>query len=192
LNMINANVGHHRKSCSASWFSRSTTPTSTRSTSSHSRFAQPTPCHLPPIPFFPTPTTCSCAAKRSAPAHSVSTTRNCSHRKCASTTLRSTPSLLVPRTTSTASGLDARRMLVAVSDLSVLFSFGWVFLTFACAVCSLGTRREFCHKVSLTTAEEQHGAKKSLATVRNERQCKIGRWRTHEIDYFEILCKSSR
>jgi hypothetical protein len=190
--MFNTSAGHHRRSCSASWFLRSTTPTSTRSTSSHSRFVQPTPCRLPPTLFFPTPTTCSCAVKRSAPVLSVSTTRNCLHRKCASMTLRSTLSLPVPRTTSTASGLVARRMLEVVSDWSASSSSGWVFLTSACAVYSLGTHREFSRKVSLNTAEVGHGEKQGLAVASNERQCKIRRWQIKEIDHFGIFCKLPR
>jgi hypothetical protein len=147
--MSNNTVAPRKRRSSANWSSKSTTPTSTPLTNFLSLFAQPTPCPPPPTRSYPTRTTCSCAVRKSAPAHNVSTTRRSWHRRCASTTRRSTPKLRAPRTTSTASSLDARRMREVALGWSALCSSGWVCRTFACVVCSPGIRRglrrrQFC------------------------------------------------
>jgi hypothetical protein len=155
-------IAPHKKRSSANWSSKSTTPTSTPSTNSLSPSAPPTPCPLLRTHSSPTRTTCSCAARRSAPAHNASTTRRCLPRRCASTTRRSTPRLRVPRTTSTASSLDARRMREVALGWSASCSSGWGCRIFACAVCSLGIRREWRRRWRSSIGREPVHTRKRL------------------------------
>jgi hypothetical protein len=145
------NIAPHKKRSLANWFSRSTTRTFTHWTSSRSPSAQRTPCLRPLTRSSQTRTTCSCAVRKSARGLSVSTTQPCLHRRCASTTHRLTPSPQVPRTTLIASDSDARLMLEVALVWRELYNSGWVSLTFACAVCSPGTRKEWRRKYCMSS-----------------------------------------
>lgn len=132
-----------KKNISAASSSRNTTPTSTPSTNSPLPFVPHTPCPPLTTPNSQTPMTCSCAAKKSAPAPNVFTIAICSPAKCVATILRLILRARVRRIMSIVSSMDVRRMREVGLDWRGLFSFGWGCRIFGCVVCSLGIHREW-------------------------------------------------